>query len=63
MTLDQHGPLTPWATHVLQWRGTKGLPNRKMELIPENPPQFGLEAATRLHEAGITSNRESAMSR
>ena len=41
----------------------KGLPNRKMELIPENWSQFGLESATRLHEAGITSNRESAMSR
>ena len=21
MTSSQHGPLTPWATHVLQWRG------------------------------------------
>jgi hypothetical protein len=41
----------------------KGLPNREMEPIPENSPQFGLESATRLHEAGITSNRESAMSR
>ena len=24
MTSDQHGPLTPWATHVLQWIGIKG---------------------------------------
>ena len=37
----------------------KGLPSRETELIPENWPQFGLESATRLHEAGITSNRES----
>ncbi len=43
--------------------GNKGQPSRETELIPENPPQFGLESATRLHEAGITSNRESAMSR
>ena len=41
----------------------KGLLNRKMELIPKSWSQFGLESATRLHEAGITSNRESAMSR
>ena len=37
----------------------KGSPNREVELIPKNSPQFGLESATRLHEAGITSNRES----
>ena len=24
MTSDQHGPLTPWATHVLQWPVIKG---------------------------------------
>ena len=24
MTSDQHGPLTPWATHVLQWSVIKG---------------------------------------
>jgi hypothetical protein len=39
--------------------GYKGLPSREMELIPENQSQFGLKSATRLHEAGITSNRES----
>ncbi len=41
----------------------KGLPNRKVELIPQNSSQFGLKAATRLHEAGIASNRGSAMPR
>ncbi len=23
MTSNQHGPLTPWATHMLQWNVTK----------------------------------------
>ena len=48
----------PWATHVLQWpvqreakpRGGANLKSRS---------QFGLQAATRLHEVGIASNRES----
>ena len=30
---------------------------------PENASQFGLESATRLHEAGFASNRASAMAR
>ena len=30
---------------------------------PETPSQFGLESATRLHEAGFASNRASAMAR
>ena len=38
----------------------KGLLNREMELIPKNRSKFGLESATRLHEAGIASNRGSA---
>ncbi len=33
---------------------------REGELIAENRPQFGLQAATRLHEVGIASNRGSA---
>jgi hypothetical protein len=41
----------------------KGTPNREMEQIPKNFSQFGLESATRLHEAGIASNRGSAMPR
>jgi hypothetical protein len=41
----------------------KGSPSRETEPIPKNYPQFGSESATRLREAGITSNRESAMSR
>ena len=51
-------PLTSRATGVLQW------PIQK-EAIPlgganlKNRSQFGLESATRLHEAGIASNPES----
>ena len=33
------------------------------ELISESLSQSGLESATRLHEVGIASNRESALSR
>ena len=33
---------------------------REVEQILETVPQFGLQAATRLHEAGIASNRRSA---
>ena len=38
----------------------RGARNRKMKQIPETLPQFGLQAATRLHEVGIASNRGSA---
>ena len=41
----------------------KGQPKRKLEPIPKNTSQFGLKAATRLHEAGIASNRRSAILR
>jgi hypothetical protein len=34
----------------------KGQPTREGEPIPKNRSQFGLQAATRLHEAGIASN-------
>ena len=37
----------------------KGQRSRKVKLIPKKAPQFGLESATRLHEAGIASNRGS----
>ena len=41
----------------------KGKRDREVEQIPKNQPQFGLEAAIRLHEAGIASNRVSATTR
>ena len=37
----------------------RGTPNREVEQILQNFPQFGLESAIRLHEVGIASNRES----
>ena len=36
---------------------------RESKLISEMIPQFGLESETRLHEAGIASNRWSAIQR
>ncbi|KAL8253137.1 hypothetical protein R6Q59_036830 [Mikania micrantha] len=41
----------------------KGSRSREGELTPKTRPQFGLQAATRLHEAGIASNRRSAIRR
>src|SRR4030095_4593968 len=38
----------------------KGTQTREGEQIPKNTPQFRLQAATRLREAGIASNRRSA---
>ena len=37
-----------------------GLPSREAELIPKTASQWGLQAAIRLHERGIGSNRGSA---
>src|ERR1700684_3852450 len=43
------------------YNGTyKGKPTREREQIPKKVPQFRLQAATRLHEVGIASNRRSA---
>ena len=40
--------------------GHKALRTRESKRIAENRSQFGLKAATRLHEVGVTSNRRSA---
>ncbi len=40
-----------------------GQRHREVKRIPEIRSQFGLQAATRLHEAGIASNRGSATPR
>src|ERR1051325_10739017 len=37
-----------------------GLRHREVKRIPQSGAQFGLQAATRLHEAGVASNRRSA---
>jgi hypothetical protein len=55
-------PLCP-GLHTCYNGAYKGLPNREVELIPKNASQSGLQAATRLHEVGIASNRGSAMPR
>ena len=41
----------------------RGLRSREGERISQSRSQFGLESATRLHEGGVASNRESATSR
>ena len=48
-------PLCP-GLHTCYNAGHKPLPTREGELIGENSAQFGLQSATRLHEAGIASN-------
>ncbi len=49
----------PRAAHVLQWR-VQNEPMPQGGGNRESSPQFGLQAATRLHEVGIASNRGSA---
>uniref|UniRef100_A0A7N0UMY3 Uncharacterized protein n=1 Tax=Kalanchoe fedtschenkoi TaxID=63787 RepID=A0A7N0UMY3_KALFE len=55
-------PLCPGRHTCYNGRG-KGSRSREVELTPKTRPQFGLQAATRLHEAGIASNRRSAIRR
>ena len=63
MTSSQHGPLTTWATHVLQWGVTMGRETVRWSKSHQTTPKFRLRAATRPHEVGIASNRASAMAR
>ena len=62
MTSSPHGLYAQGYTRATM-DAHKGLPTREGELIPQKRPQFRLESATRLHEAGIASNRGSAMPR
>ena len=55
-------PLCP-GLHTCYNGEDKGLQHSDMKLIPKTSSQFRLESATRLHEAGIASNRISAMIR
>ncbi len=48
-------PLCP-GLHTCYNGRYKASQSRKVELIAESRSQFGLQAATRLHEAGIASN-------
>ena len=52
-------PLCP-GLHTCYNGAHRGKPTREGEPIPKNAPQFRLQAATRLHEVGIASNRRSA---
>ena len=52
-------PLMPWAAHVLQWPAQR-VATPRGGADPESRPQFGSQAATRLREAGVASNRGSA---
>src|SRR3989339_1607493 len=52
-------PLCP-GLHTYYNGRYSGTRSRKAEQIPESRPQFRLWAATRPHEGGIASNRESA---
>ena len=61
MTSNQHGPLRP-GRHTC-YNGGTGEPGGDAEPISKSLSQFGLESATRLHEAGFASNRASAMAR
>ena len=51
--------LMNWATHVLQWC-KQNVAMMKIGANRQITPQYGLVSETRLHEAGITSNRGSA---
>ncbi len=55
-------PLCP-GRHTCYNACYKGTPNREVEQIPKKQAQFGLQAAIRLHEAGIASNGASARRR
>ncbi|KAI9186925.1 hypothetical protein LWI28_022314 [Acer negundo] len=55
-------PLCPWR-HTCYNGRDNGSRSREGELTPKTRPQFGLQATTRLHEAGIASNRRSAIPR
>ena len=59
MTSSQHGPYILGLTHATM-AVNKAQQDREVELIAKIRSQFRLQAATRLHEVGIASNRRSA---
>ena len=58
MTSSPHGLYAQGYTRTTM-EGTERSQARESKPIAKNLPQFGLESATRLHEAGIASNRGS----
>src|SRR5260370_30093884 len=59
MTSSQHGPDVLGDTHATMAETTGSQPARGSQ-SQQSRPQFRLQAATRLHEAGVASNRGSA---
>ena len=59
MTSSHHAPYVLGYTRTTMV-DNRGKQSREAEQTPETRSQFGLQAATRLHEAGIASNRGSA---
>ena len=62
MTSSQHGLYIQGYTHATMV-GTMGSQAARRSESQQSRPQFGLQAATRLHEAGVASNRASAIVR
>ncbi len=59
MTSSQHAPYALGYTRTTMV-GTKGSKPARVSESHQTQPQFRLQAATRLHEGGIASNRRSA---
>src|SRR5713226_1272700 len=59
MTSSQHGPYVLGDTHATMAE-TKSCQPARGSQSRQTRSQFRLEAATRLHEAGVASNRRSA---
>jgi hypothetical protein len=62
MTSSHHGLYTQGYTRATM-ADTMGRKSERTSKSHQSPSQFGLQAATRLHEAGIASNRGSATPR
>ena len=58
MTSNHHAPYDLGLTRTTM-AVNRRMQSREVEQIPKITSQFGLQSATRLHEAGIASNRES----
>ena len=59
MTSSPHGPYALGCTRATMV-GTEGCQTVRWSKSQKAGPHFGLQSATRLHEAGIASNRGSA---
>ena len=59
MTSSQHGPYVWGDTHATM-AGAEGSEPARGSQSQQSRSQFGLQAATRLHEGGVASNRRSA---